>query len=90
MKFIIHGGSEVPMGDELSYRWNQELFAANGYVVIWIAFHGTPGYGQKFIDAINGDWGGAPLEDLWTRDKTSGRCAVSSSLLRPCGDDQSR
>jgi len=90
VKFIIHGGSEVPMGDELSYRWNQELFAANGYVVIWIAFHGTPGYGQKFIDAINGDWGGAPLEDLWTRDKTSGRCAVSSSLLRPCGDDQSR
>ncbi len=70
VKFIIHGGPEVPMGDEWSYRWNDELFAAptsrtsSGYVVIIIHFHGTPGYGQKFIDAINGDWGGAPYEDL--------------------------
>jgi dipeptidyl aminopeptidase/acylaminoacyl peptidase len=64
VKFIVHGGPEVPMGDEWSYRWNQKLFAASGYVVIWINFHGSPGYGQKFIDAINGDWGGAPFEDL--------------------------
>jgi dipeptidyl aminopeptidase/acylaminoacyl peptidase len=64
VKFIIHGGPEVPLGDEWSYRWNFELFAANGYVVIFINFHGSPGYGQKFIDAINGDWGGAPFEDL--------------------------
>jgi len=64
LKFIIHGGPEVPMGDEWSYRWNAELFAASGYVVIEINFHGSPGYGQKFIDSINGDWGGAPFEDL--------------------------
>jgi dipeptidyl aminopeptidase/acylaminoacyl peptidase len=64
VKFIVHGGPEVPMGDEWSYRWNFELFAANGYVVLFINFHGSPGYGQKFIDAINGDWGGAPFEDL--------------------------
>jgi dipeptidyl aminopeptidase/acylaminoacyl peptidase len=64
VKFIVHGGPQVPMGDEWSYRWNPELFAANGYVVIFINFHGSPGYGQKFIDSINGDWGGAPFEDL--------------------------
>ena len=64
VKFIVHGGPEVPMGDEWSYRWNDQLFAASGYVVIFINFHGSPGYGQKFIDAINGDWGGAPFEDL--------------------------
>jgi dipeptidyl aminopeptidase/acylaminoacyl peptidase len=64
LKFIIHGGPEVPMGDLWSYRWNAELFAASGYVVIMINFHGSPGYGQKFIDAINRDWGGAPFEDL--------------------------
>jgi len=64
LKFIIHGGPQVPMGDQWSYRWNHELFAAGGYVVIFINFHGSPGYGQKFIDAINGDWGGAPFEDL--------------------------
>jgi dipeptidyl aminopeptidase/acylaminoacyl peptidase len=64
LKFIIHGGPEVPMGDLWSYRWNAELFAASGYVVIMINFHGSPGYGQRFIDEINGDWGGSPFEDL--------------------------
>ncbi|MGB9074996.1 MAG: S9 family peptidase [Terriglobales bacterium] len=64
VKFLIHGGPEGAWGDDWSYRWNPELFAANGYVVIMINFHGSTGYGQKFIDAINGDWGGAPFEDL--------------------------
>ena len=64
VKFLIHGGPESAWGDDWSYRWNPELFAANGYVVIMINFHGSTGYGQKFIDAINGDWGGAPFEDL--------------------------
>ncbi|MGB7584833.1 MAG: S9 family peptidase [Terriglobales bacterium] len=64
VKFLIHGGPEGAWGDDWSYRWNPELFAANGYVVIMINFHGSTGYGQKFTDAINGDWGGAPFEDL--------------------------
>jgi dipeptidyl aminopeptidase/acylaminoacyl peptidase len=70
VKFLIHGGPEGAWGDDWSYRWNAELFASptsstpSGYVVIMINFHGSTGYGQKFIDAINGDWGGAPYEDL--------------------------
>ena len=64
VKFLIHGGPEGAWDDDWSYRWNPELFAANGYVVIMINFHGSTGYGQKFVDAINGDWGGAPFEDL--------------------------
>jgi len=64
VKFLIHGGPQGAWGDDWSYRWNPELFAANGYVVVMINFHGSIGYGQKFIDAINGDWGGAPFEDL--------------------------
>src|SRR6266496_2498461 len=64
VKFLIHGGPQGAWGDDWSYRWNPELFAANGYVVIMINFHGSTGYGQRFIDAINGDWGGAPFEDL--------------------------
>ena len=69
VKFLIHGGPQGAWGDDWSYRWNPELFAAptsgnHGYVVIMINFHGSTGYGQKFIDAINGDWGGAPFEDL--------------------------
>jgi dipeptidyl aminopeptidase/acylaminoacyl peptidase len=64
VKFLIHGGPQGAWGDDWSFRWNPELFAATGYVVIMINFHGSTGYGQKFIDAINGDWGGAPFEDL--------------------------
>jgi dipeptidyl aminopeptidase/acylaminoacyl peptidase len=70
VKFLIHGGPEGAWGDDWSYRWNPELFASptpaatGGYIVIMINFHGSTGYGQKFIDAINGDWGGAPYEDL--------------------------
>jgi dipeptidyl aminopeptidase/acylaminoacyl peptidase len=64
LKFLIHGGPEGAWGDDWSYRWNPELFAANGYVVVMINFHGSTGYGQEFIDAINGNWGGAPFEDL--------------------------
>jgi dipeptidyl aminopeptidase/acylaminoacyl peptidase len=64
VKFLIHGGPQGAWGDDWSYRWNPELFAVNGYVVIMINFHGSTGYGQKFVDAINGDWGGAPFEDL--------------------------
>src|SRR5208282_3871690 len=67
VKFLIHGGPQGAWGDDWSYRWNPELFAANGYVVVMINFHGSTGYGQKFIDAINGDWGGAPFEDLMKR-----------------------
>ncbi|MGB8918638.1 MAG: prolyl oligopeptidase family serine peptidase, partial [Candidatus Sulfotelmatobacter sp.] len=69
VKFLIHGGPQGAWGDDWSFRWNPELFAAptaatpSGYVVIMINFHGSTGYGQKFIDAINGDWGGAPFED---------------------------
>ena len=64
VKFLVHGGPQGAWGDDWSYRWNPELFAANGYVVVMINFHGSTGYGQKFIDSINGDWGGGPFEDL--------------------------
>ena len=64
VKYLIHGGPQGAWGDDWSYRWNPELFAANGYVVVMVNFHGSTGYGQKFIDAINGDWGGAPFDDL--------------------------
>lgn len=64
VKFLIHGGPQGQWGDEWSYRWNAELFAADGYVVIMINPRGSTGYGQAFIDGINGDWGGKPYVDL--------------------------
>jgi dipeptidyl aminopeptidase/acylaminoacyl peptidase len=65
LKFLIHGGPQGAWGNEWTYRWNAELFAATGnYVVVMINFHGSTGYGQKFTDSISGDWGGKPYIDL--------------------------
>ena len=65
LKFLIHGGPQGAWGNEWTYRWNAELFAASGnYVVVMINFHGSTGYGQKFTDSISGDWGGKPYLDL--------------------------
>jgi dipeptidyl aminopeptidase/acylaminoacyl peptidase len=64
VKYLIHGGPQGAWGDDWSYRWNPELFAANGYVTVMVNFHGSTGYGQKFINAINGNWGGPPYQDL--------------------------
>ncbi|MGZ4815448.1 MAG: dipeptidyl-peptidase 5 [Terriglobales bacterium] len=64
VKFLIHGGPEGAWGDDWSYRWNPELFAAEGYVVVMINFHGSTGYGQAFTESIVGDWGGKPFQDL--------------------------
>jgi dipeptidyl aminopeptidase/acylaminoacyl peptidase len=64
VKFLIHGGPEGEWGDSWSYRWNAELFAANGYVIVMINPGGSTGYGQAFVDRVNGDWGGRPYIDL--------------------------
>jgi dipeptidyl aminopeptidase/acylaminoacyl peptidase len=66
VKFLIHGGPQGNWGDAWSYRWNAELFAANGYVVIMINPRGSTGYGQAIVDGVNGDWGGKPFTDLMT------------------------
>ena len=64
VKFLIHGGPQGAWGDAWSYRWNSELFAADGYVVVMVNPRGSTGYGQAFIDGVNGDWGGKAYVDL--------------------------
>jgi dipeptidyl aminopeptidase/acylaminoacyl peptidase len=62
--FLIHGGPQGMFGNDFPYRWNPQAYAGAGYAVVMVDFHGSTGYGQAFTDAINGDWGGAPLDDL--------------------------
>jgi dipeptidyl aminopeptidase/acylaminoacyl peptidase len=64
VKFLIHGGPQGAWGDAWSFRWNPELFAANGYVVVMVNPRGSTGYGQTIVDGVNGDWGGKPFSDL--------------------------
>lgn len=61
---LIHGGPQGAWGDDFHYRWNAEMFASPGYVVIMINFHGSRGYGQAFCDAVSHNWGGWPYEDI--------------------------
>ena len=66
VKFLIHGGPQGAWGDDWSYRWNAELFAANGYVVVMINPRGSTGYGQAIVEGVSGEWGGKPFTDLMT------------------------
>jgi dipeptidyl aminopeptidase/acylaminoacyl peptidase len=61
---MIHGGPQGEWGDEWTYRWNAQVLAAAGYVVVMPNPRGSIGYGQKFTDDINQDWGGKPFDDL--------------------------
>lgn len=62
--FVVHGGPQVSFGNHWNWRWNVQAFAARGYAVVFIDFHGSPGYGQAFTDSISQHWGDRPFEDL--------------------------
>lgn len=62
--FLIHGGPQGSFNNNFHYRWNPQAYAGAGYAAVMVDFHGSTGYGQAFTDAIRGDWGGKPLEDL--------------------------
>jgi dipeptidyl aminopeptidase/acylaminoacyl peptidase len=62
--FLIHGGPQGAWMDAWGYRWNQQVMAAAGYVVVMINPRGSTGYGQKFTAEISRDWGGKVYEDL--------------------------
>lgn len=62
--FFIHGGPQGAWGESWSYRWNPQVIAASGYVVVMPNPRGSTGYGQRFTDDINQDWGGKPFQDI--------------------------
>jgi len=61
---MIHGGPQGMWSNEWHFRWNYQMFAAPGYAVYYINFHGSSGYGQPFTDSITRHWGDLPYEDL--------------------------
>ncbi len=62
--FLIHGGPQGAWGQAWSYRWNPQVFANAGFVVVMPNPRGSTGYGQKFTDEISDDWGGKVYDDL--------------------------
>ncbi len=62
--YLVHGGPQSAWVDFFHYRWNYNLLAAPGYVVVAPNPRGSTGYGQQFVDEISRDWGGRVFEDL--------------------------
>lgn len=60
----IHGGPHGVSGDLWHYRWNPQVFAAPGYVVALVNFHGSTSWGNDFARGILGAWGDAPTADV--------------------------
>lgn len=62
--YLIHGGPQGAWADEWNQWWNCQLFAARGYVVAAVNFHGSTGYGQAFTNSVSRNWGGTAADDL--------------------------
>jgi dipeptidyl aminopeptidase/acylaminoacyl peptidase len=61
---LIHGGPHTAMGDSWHWRWNHQLFAAEGYVVAAVNYHGSSSFGHSFLDSITHRWGELELQDI--------------------------
>ena len=58
------GGPQSMVSQSFSYRWNFQLMASNGYIVVAPCRRGMPGFGQAWNEQISGDWGGQAQSDL--------------------------
>jgi len=58
------GGPQSTVSQFWSYRWNFQLMAANGYIIVAPNRRGLPSFGREWNDQISGDWGGQAMQDL--------------------------
>ena len=60
---FCEGGPQSPVSQFWSYRWNFQIMAANGYVIIAPNRRGLPGFGSEWNEEISGDWTGMCMKD---------------------------
>jgi dipeptidyl aminopeptidase/acylaminoacyl peptidase len=60
----VHGGPHSIWGDNFHFRWNNQAFAAMGYVVVAVNYHGSSSFGQRWIESIAGEMGRRELRDV--------------------------
>jgi dipeptidyl aminopeptidase/acylaminoacyl peptidase len=77
---VIHGGPHTAFGDAWHYRWNTQVFAAQGYVTAAVNYHGSTGFGYAFTDSITHRWGDLELKDV--------EAATTALLKEPWVDKQ--
>lgn len=61
---MVHGGPHNAFLNDFSFRWNPQVWAAQGWVIAIVNFHGSSGFGQQFTDSITGDLGTKPMLDI--------------------------
>jgi dipeptidyl aminopeptidase/acylaminoacyl peptidase len=75
---VIHGGPHTAFGDAWHFRWNVQAFAAQGYVVAAVNYHGSASFGFAFKDSITHRWGELELQDV--------EAATDALLKKPWAD----
>lgn len=60
------GGPQGPLSQSFHYRWNYQIMAANGYIVVAPARRGVSGFGQAWQEQISGDYHGKSMQDYLT------------------------
>ena len=60
----IHGGPHAAHIDGWHFRWNAQVFAGYGYVVVGVNYHGSSGFGQRWLETITGDYGAREYADV--------------------------
>lgn len=60
------GGPQGPLSQSFHYRWNYQLMAANGYIIVAPARRGVSGFGQEWQEQISGDYHGKSMQDYLT------------------------
>ncbi len=62
--YLVHGGPQGAWNDGWSFRWNPQIWAAQGYVIALPNPRGSTGFGEEYTNQISGDWGGRCYVDL--------------------------
>ena len=60
----IHGGPHSAHQDTWHFRWNTQVFAGHGYVMAAVNYHGSSGFGQKWLETITGRYGEKEFADV--------------------------
>ena len=60
------GGPQGPLSQNFHYRWNYQIMAANGYIIVAPNRRGVSGFGQAWQEQISGDYHGKSMQDYLT------------------------
>ena len=61
---FCQGGPQSMVSQSFSTRWNFQLMASQGYIMVMPNRRGLPGFGKEWNEQISGDWGGQAMQDL--------------------------